>query len=286
MQINNNTGLVLEGGGMRGVFTSGVLDAFMMHDLWFHYVVAVSAGACNGVSYISRQPCRSRISNIELLTKYNYIGLRHLITQGCIFDTKLLYEKFPFELIPFDYTEYFYNINHGFSFEFVTTNCISGKAEYLTETDGNMKRLNKLAQASSSLPFVSKIIYVDGVPMLDGGIIDSIPIKRSISKGHDTNVVICTRNKGWRATGHDIKIPNFIYRNYPHLREALSQRIKVYNEQLELVEQLEDSGKIIVIRPQKPVEVGRIEKNTIKLETLYNEGVKLGENFIKKYIIK
>ena len=93
MQIDTNTGLVLEGGGMRGVFTSGVLDAFMKHEVWFRYVVAVSAGACNGMSYISRQPRRARISNIDYLTRYNYIGIKHLVTQGCIFDRELLYEQ-------------------------------------------------------------------------------------------------------------------------------------------------------------------------------------------------
>lgn len=101
--VNSHVGLVLEGGGMRGVFTTGVLDAFMKHDLYFSYVVAVSAGACNGMSYVSRQPRRARISNIDFLVKYQYIGLRHLVRQGSIFDSDLLYNRFPNELIPFDY---------------------------------------------------------------------------------------------------------------------------------------------------------------------------------------
>lgn len=95
MRLDKNTGLVLEGGGMRGVFTTGVLDAFMKHDVYFQYVVAVSAGACNAMSYISRQPRRARISNIDYLAKYDYIGIRHLVTQGCMFDQKLLYDRFP-----------------------------------------------------------------------------------------------------------------------------------------------------------------------------------------------
>ena len=103
MKINGKTGLVLEGGGMRGVFTSGVLDAFMKHNLYFKYIVAVSAGACNGMSYVSRQPRRARVSNIDYLARYRYIGLRHLVTQGCIFDQELLYDKFPNELLPFDF---------------------------------------------------------------------------------------------------------------------------------------------------------------------------------------
>ena len=121
-----NTGLILEGGGMRGVFTSGVLDAFMKHGLEFSYVVAVSAGACNGLSYVSRQPRRARLSNIDMLVKYNYLGIRHLVTQGCIFDPELLYDRFPNELIPYDYDTYFAN---PATFEMVVTNCETGYAD-------------------------------------------------------------------------------------------------------------------------------------------------------------
>ena len=282
MQINRNTGLILEGGGMRGVFTSGVLDAFMKYKLYFHYTVAVSAGACNGLSYASRQPRRARISNIDMLAKYNYIGLRHLVTQGCIFDPELLYHRFPYELIPFDYDEYFRNCRNGYQFEIVVTNCQTGFAEYLEEKSGNSLRLNNLARASSSLPYVSKIINIDYKYFLDGGIVDSIPILRSIETGHTTNVVISTRNKGWRDNDSDHKQPKFIYRNYPRLRVALSRRVEVYNRQLDLLDDLEEQGKVIVIRPQKPIVVGRMEKDIDKLENLYEEGFLLGEQFIKE----
>ncbi|WP_456104467.1 patatin-like phospholipase family protein [Prevotella sp.] len=282
MQINRNTGLILEGGGMRGVFTSGVLDAFMKYKLYFHYTVAVSAGACNGLSYASRQPRRARISNIDMLAKYNYIGLRHLVTQGCIFDPELLYHRFPYELIPFDYDEYFRNCRNGYQFEIVVTNCQTGFAEYLEEQSGNSLRLNNLARASSSLPYVSKIINIDDKYFLDGGIVDSIPILRSIETGHTTNVVISTRNKGWRDNDSDHKQPKFIYRNYPRLRVALSRRVEVYNRQLDLLDDLEEQGKVIVIRPQKPIVVGRMEKDIDKLENLYEEGFLLGEQFIKE----
>ena len=282
MQIDRNTGLVLEGGGMRGVFTSGVLDAFMKYKLYFHYTVAVSAGACNGLSYASRQPRRARISNIDMLAKYDYIGLRYLVTQGCIFDPELLYHRFPYEIIPFDYEEYFCNCKNGDVFEMVVTNCQTGFAEYLTEASGDKQRLNELARASSSLPYVSKMVTIDGKDLLDGGIVDSIPVLRSIETGHTTNVVISTRNKGWRDTGRDYKQPKFIYRNYPRLRVALSHRIEAYNRQLDLVDELEEQGKILVIRPVAPVVVGRMEKDVEKLETLYEEGFRLGEEFVKE----
>lgn len=275
MKINGKTGLVLEGGGMRGVFTSGVLDAFMKHDLYFRYIVAVSAGACNGMSYVSRQPRRARISNIDYLARYKYIGIRHLVTQGCIFDRELLYDKFPNQLLPFDFDEYF---KHAKDFEMVTTNCLTGKAMYLSETSDRQRSLD-IVRASSSLPYVSKIVTVDGIPMLDGGIIDSIPINRAIETGHEHNVVILTRNKGWRDTGKDRKVPAFIYKNYPRLRVALSHRHVVYNQQIDLIDQLEAEGKITCIRPMRPMEVGRIENDVEKLERLYEEGFAIGEKF-------
>ena len=275
MKINGKTGLVLEGGGMRGVFTSGVLDAFMKHDLYFRYIVAVSAGACNGMSYVSRQPRRARISNIDYLARYKYIGIRHLVTQGCIFDRELLYDKFPNQLLPFDFDEYF---KHAKDFEMVTTNCLTGKAMYLSETSDRQRSLD-IVRASSSLPYVSKIVTVDGIPMLDGGIIDSIPINRAIETGHEHNVVILTRNKGWRDTGKDRKVPAFIYKNYPRLRVALSHRHVVYNQQIDLIDRLEAEGKITCIRPMYPMEVGRIENDVEKLERLYEEGFAIGEKF-------
>ena len=281
MVINRKTGLVLEGGGMRGVFTSGVLDAFMKHQLYFRYVVAVSAGACNGLSYASHQPRRARLSNIDMLVKYDYLILKHLIRQGCIFDPELLYDRFPNELIPYDYDTYFSN---DMTFEMVVTNCLTGRAEYLEEHEGNRQRLLDICRASSSLPYVSKIIDVDGSLYLDGGIVDSIPVMRAIETGHERNVLVLTRNRGYRKTGRDLKIPPFIYRRYPRLRVVLSRRIKEYNRQLEMVEQMEARGEVLCIRPERPLEVDRIEKDPVKLEALYEEGFRLGDEFCESYL--
>lgn len=275
MHIERNTGLVLEGGGMRGVFTSGVLDAFMKHGVYFRHVVAVSAGACNGMSYISRQPRRARLSNIDFLTQYGYIGWRHLLRQGCIFDQELLYDKFPNEYVPFDFDTYF---QWSATFEMVTTNCLTGQAEYLTESKDRQRSLD-IVRASSSLPYVSKIVRIDGIPMLDGGIVDSIPVMRAIETGHPQNVVILTRNKGYRSKERDRKIPPFVYKKYPRLRVALSRRVAAYNRQLDLVERLEELGKVVCIRPQRPMEVGRMEKDIGRLERLYQEGFMLGNAF-------
>ena len=277
-KLGEQTGLVLEGGGMRGVFTSGVLDAFMKHGLEFPYIVAVSAGACNGMSYVSCQPRRARLSNIDMLEKYDYISLRHLLRKGCIFDPDLLYDELPYKLLPFDFDTFFQSPT---IYEMVTTNCQTGQAEYLSERS-DRERVLDIVQASSSLPYVSKIVTVDGKPMLDGGIVDSIPVERAISQGYENNVIILTRNRGYRKTGQDRKIPHFIYHNYPRLRVVLSRRLEAYNRQLELVEQLEDEGRIVCIRPELPIVVNRIEKDVQKLEQLYEEGFLLGERFCKE----
>lgn len=275
MRLEKNTGLVLEGGGMRGVFTSGVLDAMMKYECYFPYVVAVSAGACNGVSYMSRQPRRARYSNIDMLLKYDYISLKSLLVQGSIFDPNILYERFPNEIVPFDYETYRHN---PAVFEVVTTNCLMGRAEYLTEKN-DAQRLTSIIKASSSLPYVAQITNVDGIPMLDGGITDSIPVQRAIETGHPFNVVVLTRNRGYRSKDPDVKVPKIKYGEYPRLRVALSRLTEEYNKQLDMIERMEDWGEIVVIRPQRPMEVDRLCRDVEKLERLYEEGYNEGELF-------
>ncbi len=266
--MNQNKGLVLEGGGMRGVFTCGVLDYLMDRDIHFPYIIGVSAGACNGLSYASRQRGRAKYSNIDLLEQYHYIGLKHLLKKRNIMDFDLLFREFPEHILPYDYDAYFASPER---YVMVTTNCLTGEANYFEEKQ-DKQRVIDIVRASSSLPFVCPIVYVDGIPMLDGGIVDSIPLLRAQHDGYEQNVVVLTRNRGYRKDTKDVKIPSFIYRKYPGLREALSQRNALYNEQLELVERMEDEGRITVIRPLKPIVVDRIEKNIRKLTDLYEEG--------------
>ena len=165
----------------------------------------------------------------------------------------------------------------------VTTNCVTGRACYLEEKE-DKERLVAIAKASSSLPYVCPIAYVDGRPMLDGGIVDSIPVLRAINQGYKQNVVVLTRNRGYRKSEKDIRIPRFIYTRYPRLRVVLSHRCRVYNEQLAMVERMEDEGSIIVIRPEQPVVVNRIEKDVKKLSALYEEGYACAEKVMSPYI--
>lgn len=276
MKIYNNTGLVLEGGGLRGVFTCGVLDCFMDHGIRFPFTVGVSAGACNGLSYMSGQRGRARSSNIDLMEKHHYVGFKYLITQGCIMDYKLLFEDFPEKIIPYNYDAYFSNPDR---FVMVTTNCLTGEAEYFEEKSSS-ERVMSIVRASSSLPFVSKITYVDGVPMLDGGIVDSIPVQYALDQGYEKLVVILTRNKGYRKKEGKMRIAKAFYRKYPELQKALSVRNIRYNQTMDLIEKLEAEGRITVIRPIRPIEVGRIEKDTTKLAALYQEGYEVAEQYI------
>ena len=194
VKLTSKSGLILEGGGMRGVFTCGVLDNMMDRGIRFPYTIGVSAGACNGLSYMSGQRGRAKFSNIDLLEKYRYIGFKQLLTKRNIMDFDLLFHTFPEEILPYDY-ESFARCEERY--EMVTTSCLSGKACYYDEKH-DPKRIIDIVKASSSLPFVCPIAYVDNEPMLDGGIADSIPILRARELGFDNNVVVLTRNKGYR----------------------------------------------------------------------------------------
>lgn len=276
ISLTSQSGLVLEGGGMRGVFTCGVLDSFMDRGIRFPYAIGVSAGACNGLSYMSGQRGRAKYSNIDLLEKYKYIGLRHLLKKRNIMDFDLLFQEFPEHILPYDYEAYFRCPER---FVMVTTNCTTGEANYFEEKQCK-ERLIDIVRASSSLPFVCPITYVDNIPMLDGGIVDSIPVMHARHDGFTNNVVVLTRNRGYRKEIKGTKVPPFIYKKYPQLREAINRRSVVYNEQLELVERLEAAGEITVIRPQKPLMVDRIERDIKKLTDLYEEGYRCAEQYL------
>jgi predicted patatin/cPLA2 family phospholipase len=179
-----------------------------------------------------------------------------------------LFHTFPNEILPYDYEKL---ANCKERFEMVTTSCRTGKACYYEEKhDAN--RVIDIVKASSSLPFVCPITYVDGEPMLDGGIADSIPILRARELGYDNNVVVLTRNKGYRKSEKEMKAVSLFYKEYPAMQEAIRQRNKIYNQQISMIEELEAAGEIVVIRPERPIEVGRMERDTKKLLALYQEG--------------
>ena len=273
MKIDANIGLVLEGGGMRGIFTVGVLDYLMDHHISFPYVIGVSAGASNGISYISRQRGRSYFSNIELLKKHNYIGWKNLLSGRGYIDLDFLFYEYPDRYYPFDYKTYEASPTR---FVMVVSNCLTGRAEYIEEKQ-DRKRLLDACKASCSLPVMCPLSWLDGKPMVDGGVCDSIPIRHAQEEGYRKNVIILTRNKGYRKPDKDFHLPSFIYRKYPAIREALRLRYKSYNHTLDYIDELEAEDKVLVIRPQRPIEVGRTERDTRKLQALYEEGYELAK---------
>ncbi|MBO5860247.1 MAG: patatin family protein, partial [Alistipes sp.] len=250
-RLTDRSGLILEGGGMRGVFTCGVLDNLMDRGIRFPYTIGVSAGACNGLSYMSGQRGRGKFSNIDLLEQYRYIGFKQLIFKGNIMDFDLLFHKFPEEIIPYHYDKLAACDEH---FEMVTTSCHTGKACYYEEKH-DPKRVIDIVKASSSLPFVAPISYVDGEPMLDGGIADSIPLKRAHALGYDNNLVVLTRNKGYRKPSKPGTVPPLFYRKYPEFVKVLNSRNEEYNASAERVFELEKGGNVFVIKPDAPLNI-------------------------------
>ena len=272
-----HTALVLEGGGMRGVFTSGVLDWMIDHNITFPYLIGVSAGSSNALSFASHQRGRGKYIFADLQVERHYLGMRNIWLHHSIMDMDLLYRELPETIWPYDYAAYRAN---PMKVESVATDCITGEAVYLEEKE-NSARIIDIVKASSSLPFVCPIAYVDERPMLDGGIADSSPLQRALDQGYEQIIVVLTRHKGYRKEEKEAKIPPFIYARYPKLREAIRTRAMRYNKQVELVEKLEREGRITVIRPDHPVEVARIETDLNKMNKLYQHGFEVAEKIIK-----
>ena len=272
------TGIVFEGGAFRTIFSCGVMDAMLENKIMPDYMIGVSAGAAYGVSMASGQIGRNLKILIDYRNDKRYVGLSNMVHRDnrSLYGLNFTFDTIPNELVPYDYDAYFQNPTR---FEMVTTNCVTGRACYLEEKE-DKERLLRIARASSSLPYVCPIVHVDGRPMLDGGIVDSIPVERAMQQGYERNVVVLTRNRGYRKSEKDIKVPHFIYTRYPRLRVVLSRRCQVYNEQLEEIERLEDEGRIIAIRPIKKVVVNRIEKDIKKLTDLYEEGYACAEKVL------
>ena len=262
--------LVLEGGGARGLFTSGVVDYFIEKDLYFSNVVGVSAGACNAVNYVAKQKGRMCDCMIHKDHNFSYMNLRNFVRSKSLMDMDLLFDKYPNEVYPFDYDTYFQSETEVL---LTVTNCQTGKAEYLSERK-ERERLMKVCRASSSLPLVSPIVKVDNVPYLDGGLADAIPIKKALELGNDKIVVVLTRNPGYvkKQTSVGVqRILNRAYHQYPETLRVLRQRANRYNKTLEYIHRLEKEERIFVIRPQIPT-ISKVEQKYQPLQEFYDHG--------------
>ena len=268
--------LILEGGASRGVFTAGVIDYFMDKELFFSHVVGVSAGACCAADYLSKQRGRTKKCMIPMNKSLNYYhSIPELFRKRSLIDMELIFEVMPREIYPFDFETYF---NSETSCEIVTTNCITGKAEYMTEREDE-ERLLKMVRASCSLPLISPIVKIDGIPYMDGGMADSIPLDRGYFHGNEKIVIVLTKNKGYYKKPIPKRLAQLYrrkYRSYPNFIQAIMQREKVYNETMRRVEELEEKGEIFVIRPQVKL-IGQMERNKQQMEKFYGHGYHLME---------
>lgn len=265
----NSIGLVLEGGGMRGIYTAGVLEFFAHHDVYFPYTIGVSAGACIAVSYLSRQQGRNETINIGFAKDSRYLSWKNWWTKRQFFGMDFIFDEIPNSLVPFDYKAF-----AAAKEELVvgTTDCESGQPMYFAKSEADFD-VATLLRASSSLPFIAPVVEYQGRYLMDGGIADPIPIRQSEQAGHSRNVVVLTRHK------HYIKKPNrfswFVrrgYHAYPHFAETMLGRHQVYNNTTAYVGEQEANGSAFVIQPQAPLAIGRMERNPHKLRAVYLQG--------------
>ena len=264
-----NGGLILEGGGMRGVYTCGVIDCFLDNDIKFSSVYGVSAGAGHGCSYLSGQRGRAFKANTDYLKGYDYAGFKTFLKTGSLFNMDLIYNRIPNELLPFDGEAFDKN---PMRFFVSVTSCETGKAEFTEITD--YKSQADIIRASGSLPVISPAVKLGDKMYYDGGIADSIPVRKSVEDGNLFNVAVLTRDKEYRKTPEHI--PYFFRRKfakkYPKLLEAMNMRHIVYNETLEFIDSEEKAGRRVVIRPKAEVKVGRADTDIEKLKALYEDG--------------
>lgn len=279
-----NSGLVLEGGGLRGVFTSGVLDYLMEKEIEFPYIIGVSMGALNAASYVSKQKGRSFRVPYNHLNNPKYLSFSNFIKEGSYFGLDFIFNKIVYELDPFDF-ESFENSNQKFIS--VAANCSTGEAEYFDKNSLNRENNIRALMATSSLPFISKMIKVNENQYLDGGIIDAIPIEKALKDNIQKPIVILTRPYGYRKKTSGVFLSKIVYKKYPQVQKMIKNKANNYNRQMELIEDLEKENKIFVIRPERPIEMGRTEKNLEKLQNAYDFGyktMKQNEDRLRKWL--
>jgi predicted patatin/cPLA2 family phospholipase len=274
-----NCGLVLEGGGLRGNYTAGALDAFLDAGLEFPYVIGVSAGAGIGSSFVSKQRGR----NLEILKRYKddrrYMSFWNLLFQGSIFGMDFVFRQIPEKLIPFDFRTF---ADSPSRFTAVCTDCDTGEAVYYEKTPGlKPEDFYTTLAASASMPFVARIVSYGGRQLLDGAISDAIPLARAVEAGFTRNLCILTNPAGFRKKEEPHPPLNLFYYGRKALIHALKLRVSRYNVLLEQVEKEERTGGVIILRPSRDLGVSRIEKNTEKLMRLYELGRSDAASMIK-----
>ncbi|KIR03234.1 Patatin-like phospholipase [Lachnospiraceae bacterium TWA4] len=264
-----NYGLVLEGGAMRGIYTAGVLDVFMEHGIETNGVVGVSAGVLYGCSYVSKQIKRSIRYTYKYRSDKHFMGLYSLLHTGNIVGEDFCFHQIPETLDPFDNEAF---KNSDIKFYATCTNVETGKAEYIHCTD--LFTQIDYARASSSMPFVSKIVEIDGKKYLDGGVADSIPVQASKNLGYEKNIVVLTRPRDYCKPPTNPKPAKIVYKKYPEFCKAIENRHINYNNTLLELEKLEKNGEVFVIAPSVDLHIGRMEKKRDRILAMYRLGRK------------
>lgn len=272
-------GLVLEGGAMRGLWTAGVTDVMMEHDIRPDGLIGVSAGAAFGCNYKSRQVGRAIRYNTRFARDKRYSGLWSLVTSGDYFNANFGYHVVPYEYDLFDTKAFEEN---PMQFIVVCTDVLTGQAVYHDMQHVSYEELEWL-RASASMPLVSKVVEVEGHKLLDGGVSDSIPLSYFESIGYDRNVVILTQPLGYRkAPSKLMPLMRLSLRKYPQFVKAMSERYLMYNKQLEYVAQAEAEGRCLVIRPDEKIPIGHISHDAEQMRRVYEIGRQVGERYIEK----
>lgn len=261
------TGLVLEGGGVRGIYTAGVLDVFMEHGLSFDGVIGVSAGAIHGCSFLSGQRGRSIRYYRRYVADPRFMSLRSWLKTGDVVGAEFCYHTLPDELDVYDHEAF---LRNGTPFYAVCTDVESGQPAYIRLTD--MRGQIGYLRASASLPYFSRIVALDGHRYLDGGCSDSIPVEAFRRMGYGRNLIVLTRDAAYRKSPEMTGMARLVYRKYPAFVQALKNRHTMYNRQLAEVSRLEAEGAVFVIRPSEPLDIGRLEKNPEKVQQAYDRG--------------
>ncbi len=262
--------LILEGGGLRGNYTAGVLRGLMDHRLFFASVIGVSIGACNGANYVSRQPDRNWIVNTRFVGDTRFMSYCRLMRGDELFGMDFIFDTLPNVLVPFDFETFRTSPQR---FTVTATDCETGKAVYYEKDQLDDKALLEVLKAGCSLPFLQKPVRFDGRVLMDGGIADAVPLVKSIADGNPRHVLVLTRPAGYRKkAGRLAWMARLYYPRYKGLARALASRTRRYNRTMDLIDRLEAAGTVLVIRPGSDLKVKRTETDRRKLEAIYTRG--------------
>jgi len=275
--LPQGTGLVLEGGGTRGFYSAGVFEAFMDEGIMFPYIVGVSAGAANALTYVAGQRGRNRMVIEKYVGDKKYLSYRNMLRHRSLFGYDFIFKTIPSKHIFWDK-----DVFDSTDIRFLTgaIDCKTGKTIWFEKSDLGIGF--DITVASCSIPILARIVRHKGLELLDGGVSAPIPIEKSIEDGNNFHVIVLTRNKGYAKEAFRHKrVLKLFYRKYPNLVEAIINRHDAYNRQLEICHKLEQEKKAIIIRPQIPIDIGRSVTNIEQLLALYDEGHHEGKDAVQ-----